>query len=128
MITYFPLLRHGLHRKRRLQQFFVAGGTSLPSCYLATIGGYRDRSTDTRVQTIILLLRLVTVAGTYLPNRCLATKGRLHFTEPLPSFRTAYETLTVNISEAEYAKFIFLGESHRRSLLFQEKCSSSVIG
>jgi hypothetical protein len=38
------------HRKRRLQQFFVAAGTSLPSCYLGTIGEYTDRPTDTRVQ------------------------------------------------------------------------------
>jgi hypothetical protein len=35
------------HRKRRLQQFFVAAGTSLPSCYVATIKGYTDRPTDT---------------------------------------------------------------------------------
>jgi hypothetical protein len=37
-----------LHRKRRLQQIFVAAGTSLLSHYLATIGGYTDRLTDTR--------------------------------------------------------------------------------
>jgi hypothetical protein len=39
------LIRHGPHRKRRLQQLFVAAGTSLPSCYLATIGGYTDPRT-----------------------------------------------------------------------------------
>jgi hypothetical protein len=38
-IAYFPLLQHGLHRKRRLQQFFVATGTSLLNHYLATKGG-----------------------------------------------------------------------------------------
>jgi hypothetical protein len=48
LIAYFPLIRHGPHRKRRLQQFFVAAGKSLPS-------------------------------------RCLATKGGIHFTEPLPN-------------------------------------------
>jgi hypothetical protein len=46
LIAYFPLIRHGPHRKRRLQQFFIAVGKSLPSFYLATIGGYTDRPTD----------------------------------------------------------------------------------
>jgi hypothetical protein len=46
LIVYFPLIRHGLHRKRRLQKFFIVVGTSLPSCYLVTIGGYTDRPTD----------------------------------------------------------------------------------
>jgi hypothetical protein len=27
----------------RLQQFLIAAGTSLPSCYLATVGGYTYR-------------------------------------------------------------------------------------
>jgi hypothetical protein len=39
-------------KKRRLQRFFVAAGTSLPSFYLATIGGYKDRPTDTSVQQL----------------------------------------------------------------------------
>jgi hypothetical protein len=43
----FPLTRHGPHRQQRLQQFFVAAGTSLPRCYeTTTIGGYTDRPTD----------------------------------------------------------------------------------
>jgi hypothetical protein len=46
LIAYFPLIRHGLHRKRRLQQLFVAVGTSLPGCYLATIGAYTGRPID----------------------------------------------------------------------------------
>jgi hypothetical protein len=46
VITYFPLIQHGPHRKRRHQQLFVATGTSSPSYYLETIKGY----TDTRVQ------------------------------------------------------------------------------
>jgi hypothetical protein len=37
-IAYFPLIRHESHRKRRLQQFFVAARTCLPSRYLAAIG------------------------------------------------------------------------------------------
>jgi hypothetical protein len=50
LIAYFPLLTHGPHRKRRLKIFFISARTTLPSCYLATIGGYRDRPTSTRVQ------------------------------------------------------------------------------
>jgi hypothetical protein len=42
LFAYFTLIRHGPHRKRRFQQFFVAGGTSLPRCTLATIGEYTD--------------------------------------------------------------------------------------
>jgi hypothetical protein len=45
-MAYFPLILHGPHRKRRLQQFFVAAGTTLPSCFPAAIGGYTDRPTD----------------------------------------------------------------------------------
>jgi hypothetical protein len=42
LIVYFPLLRHGPHRKRWLQQYFVAAGTCLPNSRLTTIGGYTD--------------------------------------------------------------------------------------
>jgi hypothetical protein len=83
IIAYFPLIRHGPHRKRLLQQFFVAAGTYLPSCYLEAIGRYTDPQT-TR-PTILLLLRVFIAAGTCLLSRCLATKGGIHFTEPLPS-------------------------------------------
>jgi hypothetical protein len=38
LLSYIPLLRHEPHRKRRLQQFFVGVGTSLPGC-LTTKGG-----------------------------------------------------------------------------------------
>jgi hypothetical protein len=47
------LIRHGLHRERRFQQVFVVAGTSLPSRYLAMIGGYTDRPTDTRIQQFL---------------------------------------------------------------------------
>jgi hypothetical protein len=60
----FPLIRHDQHRKRRLQQFFVAAATSLSRCYSATIGGY----TDTRAHQFHFI-------------RCRANV----FTEPLPS-------------------------------------------
>jgi hypothetical protein len=49
VIAYFPLIRHEPHRKS-LQQFFVAAGTSLSSCYLSNDRGYTDRPTDTGVQ------------------------------------------------------------------------------
>jgi hypothetical protein len=49
LIAYFPLIRHGRHRKRCPQQFFVAAGTCFPSCCLATIQGYTDRSTFSRL-------------------------------------------------------------------------------
>jgi hypothetical protein len=39
LIAYFPLILHGPHRKRRLQQFFVAPGTCLASRCLATVRG-----------------------------------------------------------------------------------------
>jgi hypothetical protein len=45
-MAYFPLTRHWPHRKRRLQQIFVAVGTCLPSHCLTTIVGYTDRPTD----------------------------------------------------------------------------------
>jgi hypothetical protein len=35
--------------------------------------------------TIFLLLRVFVAQGTRLPFRCLAMKGGIHFTEPLPS-------------------------------------------
>jgi hypothetical protein len=42
LIAYFPLIRHGPHRKRLLQQSFVSAEKSSPSCYLAMIEGYTD--------------------------------------------------------------------------------------
>jgi hypothetical protein len=49
LIAYFPLTRHGPQRKRSLQNVFIASGTSLLSCYLATIRGYTKRPTDSPV-------------------------------------------------------------------------------
>jgi hypothetical protein len=68
LIAYFPLRRHGSHRKRRLQQFFVAAGMSLPSCYLATIGRTQT-DPQTRVQQFFVAV------GTCLPSCYLATIG-----------------------------------------------------
>jgi hypothetical protein len=79
LIAYFPLTRNGPHRKRRLKQFFVAAGTSLPNPYLATIRGIHRPTRP----TILLLLSVFIAAGTCLPSRCLAMKWAIHFTEPL---------------------------------------------
>jgi hypothetical protein len=74
LIGYFPLI-YGPHRKPFHQQFFVAAGTSLLSCYLATIGEYtdgrtgpieNDESSNSSIAAYILCLGKV-------------------FTEPLPS-------------------------------------------
>jgi hypothetical protein len=85
LIPSFPLTRHVPHRKRRLQQFFVVGGTSLLSCYLAAIRGYTDRPTDSplkkhgphrkRRPTIILFLRVFAAEGACIPSRCLVPNG-----------------------------------------------------
>jgi hypothetical protein len=73
LITHFPLIRHGTHRKR-LQQLFVAAGTSLPYSYLATI---RDTQIvrQTHASNILESFCIIVAAGTCLPNRCLAMKG-----------------------------------------------------
>jgi hypothetical protein len=43
LISCFPLIRHGPHRKRSLQQLFVAVGTCLLTHCLAMIRGYTYR-------------------------------------------------------------------------------------
>jgi hypothetical protein len=72
-IAWFPLIRHGPRRKRRQHQFFVAPGTSLSSCYLATVRVY----TDTR-STIISVVAF---------NRC---HGNV-FTKPLRGWERGFE-------------------------------------
>jgi hypothetical protein len=84
LIAYFPFIRHGSNRKRLLHQFFITTGRSLPSCYIASIRGYTDTHRHTR-PTVLLLLHEFVAAGKCLPSRCLATKGGIHFIEPLPS-------------------------------------------
>jgi hypothetical protein len=42
LITFLPLIQKGLHRKWRLQQFFLAAETNFLSCYPSTIGKYTD--------------------------------------------------------------------------------------
>jgi hypothetical protein len=58
------------HRKRRLQQFFVAAGTCLLGCYLETITGYVDPQTRT--------------SNIYSIVTCIRWRGNV-FTELLPS-------------------------------------------
>jgi hypothetical protein len=55
-MVYFPLIRHGLHRKQHIQQFFVAARMSLPSCYQATIEGYTDASAQVLFYHCVYLL------------------------------------------------------------------------
>jgi hypothetical protein len=69
------LILHAPHRKRCLQQLFVAAGSSLPNCDLATTWCYTDRHTR---PTIILLLRVFVAAQTCLPSFCLTTIGEIH--------------------------------------------------
>jgi hypothetical protein len=57
--------------------------SSLPSCYLATIGGYIDPQTHSSNNCCIVAR--IRCRGNMLSSRCLATKEGIHFTEPLPS-------------------------------------------
>jgi hypothetical protein len=90
LIAYFPLIRLWQHRKRRLEKFFLATGTSLPSCYLATIGWYTDKThyktQTTQIMTrptIILLFSVFVAAGTCLSSRCVAPNGGKHLNKQL---------------------------------------------
>jgi hypothetical protein len=48
LITYFALIRHGLHRKRRLEQFFVGRGSHLPRRYSNVKGMHRPTDSGLR--------------------------------------------------------------------------------
>jgi hypothetical protein len=88
LIAYFPLTLYGPYRKWHLQQFYVAAGASLASCYLATIRGYEDRRTDTdRIENDASnnFIVVFVAVGRCLQSRCLAMKGGMLFTEPLAS-------------------------------------------
>jgi hypothetical protein len=82
-MAYFPLKRQRPHRKRRLLTFFVVLGKSLPSCYLETIGGYTDP--HTKAYNSSSIVACIHCPRDVLRSSYLATKGRIHFTEPLPS-------------------------------------------
>jgi hypothetical protein len=89
LVAYFPLIRHEPHRKRRLQQFFVAAGMSLPSSFLATIERYIDPQThvSSNSSTVTCIRCLGTAFAEPLPSNerrdtlpglCLVTIGRIH--------------------------------------------------
>lgn len=85
LIAYFPTKWHVPHIKLCLQQFFIAVGMFIPSCYLVTIGEYIETDHGHTPTIILLFLRVSVATGTCLPSRCLAIKGGIHVTEPLPS-------------------------------------------
>jgi hypothetical protein len=82
LIAYFPMIRYGPHRKRRLQQFVVAAGTSLPSCYLATIGGYTNRPTDWPLMRCGLRRKWYVQQFSIIT--CIRFRGNV-FTDPKPN-------------------------------------------
>jgi hypothetical protein len=69
-LIYVPLIRHGPHGKRRLQQFFVAAGTSIPSYYLAAISGYTDISTDRHIEQFFYCCLHSSVFTHYMDRIC----------------------------------------------------------
>jgi hypothetical protein len=81
-IAYFPFIQHGLQRKQRLQQFFVATGTSLLSCYLATNRGlhrHTHRLSFHKTQTAQKIM-----CPTILLLLCIHCHMNV-FTKPFPS-------------------------------------------
>jgi hypothetical protein len=102
IIAYFPLIRHGPHRKRRLQQFFVAAGTRLPSHCRLTIGGYTDRPTYSSltlhrphrndVSKIFSAVACIRSRGNLFTNRCLTTIGRDTHTDTQTDGRDLWST------------------------------------
>jgi hypothetical protein len=77
VIHYFPLIRHRSHKKRRLQQFFVAAGTSLPNFFLSNDMGIHSETHRHTLPTV-LLLRVFFAAGTCLTSSCLETIGGIY--------------------------------------------------
>jgi hypothetical protein len=75
-------------QKSKPQQIFVAGGTSLPSHYLATIRGYTDRPTDFPL-TWHEAHRKWRVQQLFYYSVCIRCGGNV-FTEPLPSNLQTY--------------------------------------
>jgi hypothetical protein len=87
------LIRHGRHRKQRLQQLFIAAGTCLPSRCLPKIRGYTDRPTDSplirhgshrkrRVQQFfcyIIFRNFLCIHSVPQPKDIIVTSGLLAF-------------------------------------------------
>jgi hypothetical protein len=83
LIAYFPLIRHGPHRKQFLQLFFVAAGTCLLSYCLATIWGTQpDRllwyDIENNASNNYSLFLVFVAAGMCLLSHCLATVEGIH--------------------------------------------------
>jgi hypothetical protein len=76
--SQLPLIQHGQRRKWCLQIFFIAVGTSLPSCYLATTGGIHRQTHRCMRPMILLLLHVFFAAGTCLWDHCLAMIGGIY--------------------------------------------------
>jgi hypothetical protein len=68
VITYSSLIRHGLHRKRRLLQFFVATGTCLANHCQATIREYTYRHTGWRAGFMKYAVEIGLGATMYIPS------------------------------------------------------------
>jgi hypothetical protein len=66
-LVYFPLTRHGLHRKRCIQQFLVAAVTFSPSRCL-TIGEYTYRHTDWCEGFMKYAVKMGSGAMIYIPS------------------------------------------------------------
>jgi hypothetical protein len=77
LIACFPLIRHCPHRNDAFND------SSLPRKRLYLVDTYQ-RYTNRSRHTVLLLLRVFVVARTCLPSRCLAMKGGIHYTEPIP--------------------------------------------
>jgi hypothetical protein len=82
VIAYFPLTRHGPHRKRRLQQFLFVAGTYLPGRCLATIG---DTQTDPQTLLWYHTDRIENDAYNNSIVACVFVAAVKFFTKPLPS-------------------------------------------
>jgi hypothetical protein len=69
-------------KENDFQQFFIAAGMSLPSCYLTAIGGYTDRAIDSplRQETDCIENIVSKISSIVACIRCLENV----FDEPLP--------------------------------------------
>jgi hypothetical protein len=78
----FPLIRHGTPQKTTPLTILNCRGNVLTQLLPSN---ERDIHRQTHRQEILLLLRVFVATGKSLPSRCLAMKGGIHFTKPLPS-------------------------------------------
>jgi hypothetical protein len=98
LIAYFHLVRHEPHRKRRFQQLFVAAGTSLPSCYLATIG-----DTETHESNNTFIVACIHCRGNVFMEQIPSVKGGIYSAETLSSNDMGIHTRTHRLMGGVYA-------------------------